>query len=155
MNKGIVNSAVTKKKISDSLKKAYEEGRKKRFAPKHSDYVHKPSCGCVTCDPARHNTQARKDAARRVLAERTAELKSAIGRKGATERMKKEWSASDAMRREGYEVFEPYAVCDRVAVKDGKAYFVEFKYEGQSLRPAQQKVRDAAKEGYIVRFYRD
>lgn len=67
--------------------------------------------------------------------------------------MKKEWASSDAMRSEGYEIYEPYAVCDRVAVKDGKVYFVEFKKPGDELRPAQQRIRDLMPDNYLVRVY--
>lgn len=56
---------------------------------------------------------------------------------------------SETLRAQGFEVFAPSVVCDRVAIKDGAVWFVEFKKPGQSLRPAQQKVKSAA-ERYLV-----
>jgi len=56
------------------------------------------------------------------------------------------------LETEGFEVFSPTVVCDRVAVKDGKVFFVEFKKPGQELRPGQQKVHDAVPEMYLIRY---
>lgn len=51
---------------------------------------------------------------------------------------------------QGYEVFSPTVVCDRIAVKDGKVFFVEFKRRGQSLRPGQQQIADLVGSQYLV-----
>jgi hypothetical protein len=56
------------------------------------------------------------------------------------------------LRNVGYEVFSPTVVCDRVAVKDGKVFFVEFKKLGQKLRPGQQRIRDLVPESYIIQY---
>jgi hypothetical protein len=63
-----------------------------------------------------------------------------------------EQSEAKKLEDEGYEVFSPTVVCDRVAVKDGKVFFVEFKKTGQKLRPGQQRIFDLASEMYIVRY---
>jgi len=56
------------------------------------------------------------------------------------------------LEAEGFEVFSPTVVCDRVAVKDGKVFFVEFKKEGQELRPGQQRIHDLVPSMYLIRY---
>ena len=56
------------------------------------------------------------------------------------------------MEQEGYKIFPPTVVCDRVAVKDGKVFFVEFKKPGQRLRPGQQEIHDLVPEMYVIRY---
>lgn len=63
-----------------------------------------------------------------------------------------EESEANKLRAEGFEVFSPTTVCDRVAVKDGKVFFVEFKQPGQKLRPGQQRIHDLIPEMYMIRF---
>jgi hypothetical protein len=43
-------------------------------------------------------------------------------------------------------------VCDRVAVKDGKVLFVEFKRTGQELRPGQKTIHDLVPSMYLIRY---
>lgn len=74
---------------------------------------------------------------------------------GARSRGELERRAAESLRAEGFQVYVPNAVCDRVAIKDGKVYFVEFKRRGQQLLPAQQLVRNMSPENYIVRFYEE
>lgn len=52
----------------------------------------------------------------------------------------------------GYTVLSPTAVCDRIAVKDGKVFFVEFKFIGQRLRYGQKIVQALVPEAYMVRY---
>lgn len=61
-----------------------------------------------------------------------------------------EEAEADKLRAQGYEVFSPTIVCDRIAIKDGRAYFVEFKKPGQALRAGQKRLQDAAPEQYLV-----
>jgi hypothetical protein len=75
------------------------------------------------------------------------------GRKGCASRTASEAAVAAAMAAEGYVVFAPTAVCDRIAVKDGVVYLVEFKKHGQKLRPAQKVVADVLGARYIVREY--
>ena|SRR5271166_3877988 len=63
-----------------------------------------------------------------------------------------EEAMAETMRAEGYEVFSPTVVCDRIAVKDGKVLFVEFKKPGQELRPGQQRIHDLVPLMYLVRY---
>lgn len=56
------------------------------------------------------------------------------------------------MEEEGYEVYSPTVVCDRVVVKDGKVYFVDFKKPGQKLRPGQQRIHDLIPDQYLIRY---
>lgn len=66
--------------------------------------------------------------------------------------IKTEVGMAEDLVAEGYEVFSPTVVCDRVAIKDGKVYFVEFKKTGQELRPGQQKIFDLMPDSYIIRY---
>jgi hypothetical protein len=61
-----------------------------------------------------------------------------------------EESEANELRKNGYEVFSPTVVCDRIAVKDGKVFFVEFKKEGQRLREGQQTIRDLVPDNYLI-----
>lgn len=61
-----------------------------------------------------------------------------------------EEAEAEKLRSQGYEVFSPTVVCDRIAIKDGKVYFVEFKKEGQALRAGQQRVHDAMPDHYLI-----
>lgn len=73
-----------------------------------------------------------------------------------SKRRKDQIAAEVAMAKqleaEGFQVFSPTVVCDRVAVKDGKVYFVEFKKPGQELRPGQQIIHDLVPDGYLIRY---
>lgn len=57
-----------------------------------------------------------------------------------------------ALRAEGFTVFSPTVVCDRIAVKDGRVFFVEFKRRGKKLRPGQQRIADLVPAQYLVRY---
>jgi len=65
-----------------------------------------------------------------------------------------EEAEANRLRAKGYEVFSPTVVCDRIAIKDGKVFFVEFKQPGQRLRDAQRRLRDTEPDRYLV-FYCD
>lgn len=67
--------------------------------------------------------------------------------------MEQEQAQADALRAAGYEVYSPTVVCDRIAIKDGKVFFVEFKRLGQELRPGQERVRGLVPEAYKVIYY--
>jgi len=61
-----------------------------------------------------------------------------------------EGMASD-MRDEGWEIFSPTVVCDRVGVKDGKVFFIEFKpASNPRLRSGQKRIADLVPEMYKV-----
>ena len=104
------------------------------------------------------NTEKRK-AASRANAIKASAIKKANGwyssEKQSARRLgqiKSEEAEAEKLRSEGYDVYSPTVVCDRVAVKDGKVFFVEFKKTGQKLRPGQQRIFDLASEMYIVRY---
>ncbi|MDA8260569.1 MAG: hypothetical protein M0Z99_33875 [Betaproteobacteria bacterium] len=63
-----------------------------------------------------------------------------------------EEAMAQKLRAEGFDVFSPTVVCDRVAIKDGKVFFVEFKKQGQPLRQGQQAVCDLVPEMYLIRY---
>lgn len=64
-----------------------------------------------------------------------------------------EEALADKLRSEGYEIFSPTVVCDRIGIKDGKVYFVEFKPRGQELRQGQATVCDLVPDQYHVEYY--
>lgn len=49
-------------------------------------------------------------------------------------------------------LFFPTEVCDRIAIKDGKIYFIEVKRKREKLRKKQQQFKDFAKENYLIFF---
>lgn len=52
-----------------------------------------------------------------------------------------EENIASQMRIQGWEIFSPTVVCDRVGVKDGKVFFVEFKSKkSRKLRPGQKRI---------------
>ncbi|HEV8290151.1 MAG TPA: hypothetical protein VGQ00_04350 [Candidatus Norongarragalinales archaeon] len=78
---------------------------------------------------------------------------SAIQRNRRLQQLKTEERLAEELREQGWEVFSPTAVCDRVAIKDGKVFFIEFKKKGQQLRTGQQRVAELNSERYFVKFY--
>src|SRR6266571_3099257 len=69
----------------------------------------------------------------------------------ATQRFhEQEEAVADELRQQGYVVYMPNAVCDRVVFKDGKVLFVECKRLGEHLRPGQDALRSALPEHFIV-----
>jgi hypothetical protein len=79
-------------------------------------------------------------------------LDSATNSKLRLAQIEHEVQMAKALEAEGFEVLSPTVVCDRIAVRDGKVYFVEFKRVGQKLRPGQQKIHDAVPEMYLIRY---
>ena len=62
-----------------------------------------------------------------------------------------EESVAQKLRDDGWEVFSPTVVCDRVGVKNGKVYFLEFKPIGrENLRSGQQRIHDCIPEMYKI-----
>ncbi len=64
----------------------------------------------------------------------------------------RERAAAAELELEGFEVYSPTVVCDRIGVRDGKVYFVEFKKPGQELRPGQQRIHDLVPDNYLIRY---
>jgi hypothetical protein len=78
---------------------------------------------------------------------------SAAQSKRRKDQIAAETAMAQIMTREGFKIYPPSVVCDRVAVKDGKVFFVEFKkHSGQKLRPGQQEVHDLVPDMYLIRF---
>lgn len=131
--------------------RAMSEGRASRgrpFAPGNS-FVHRVDCACSRCDLSTKKRVG--DIGRKHILARHAAGKNPAKRGAAT---RIAWERREAARLvdDGYQVFSPYAVCDRVAVKDGKVFLVEFKQPRQKLLPAQQLVKDLLPENYVVIF---
>ena len=66
--------------------------------------------------------------------------------------MKMEKEASNKLRKKGWEIFSPTVVCDRIGIKDGKVFFIEFKKPNQELTENQEKVKNLA-NNYNVVYY--
>jgi len=63
-----------------------------------------------------------------------------------------EEAEANKLRTQGFEVYSPTVVCDRVAIRNGKVFFVEFKRPGQKLRPGQQAIQNLVPEMYVIQF---
>jgi len=77
---------------------------------------------------------------------------SDVQRKRRYRQMEMEEKASSNLRKEGWEVFSPTAVCDRVAIKNGKVFLIEFKKPEQRLTESQEKVKKLVRN-YRVVYY--
>ena len=152
VRRGYRHDESTKKKIAAGMALAHKEGRAKAGSPfRPGDarlYVHeKGVCQCSFCRPTK---EQRRERAVKASSRRSREDFSQMGKRGARYRIEWEQVESEKLVASGYDVFMPHAVCDRVAVKDGRVYFVEFKQHGQVLRPAQQRVADVAGSSYLT-----
>jgi uncharacterized transporter YbjL len=72
-------------------------------------------------------------------------------------KMSKYWENKKAkVLEEKYgQLFQPAAVCDRIAIENGKIIFIEIKRKGQDLRPLQEKFKTICKEleySYITEY---
>lgn len=76
-----------------------------------------------------------------------------IQSKAAHARITYERQTAEKLKADGFEVLWPASVCDRICIKDGKLFFVEFKKPKQRLRREQQIVRDLLPDQYIVVEY--
>jgi hypothetical protein len=95
-------------------------------------YIQHPELGKIRARSLTHDTEAQR-------ARRYAQLAYEEG-------------IANELRSTGWAVFSPTVVCDRVAVVNGKVYFVEFKRLGQELRPAQQLIHDLVPNMYEIIF---
>ena len=77
---------------------------------------------------------------------------SSLGKKLRRKQIKHEEAESNRLRAEGYEVFSPTVVCDRIAVKVDKVFFVEFKQPGQKLREGQKRIQELVPNQYLIRY---
>jgi hypothetical protein len=68
--------------------------------------------------------------------------------------MSYEEGMADDLRKDGWEIFSPTVVCDRIGIKDGKVVLIEFKKPGQELRESQQRVHDVDPDSYLI-VYKD
>ena len=62
-----------------------------------------------------------------------------------------EESLAKGMRADDWEIFSPTVVCDRIGIKNGKLFFIEFKKKGhEKLRPGQKRVAELVPESYKI-----
>ena len=65
--------------------------------------------------------------------------------------MKQEEDVANNLRAEGWEILYTSNCCDRIGIKDGKPYFLEFKLEGrEELRTGQKRLSEVAGEQFKV-----
>lgn len=82
---------------------------------------------------------------------RRGKIKSELARVNRYKQLDWEESIAQEMRSDGWEIFSPTVVCDRVGVRDGKVFFIEFKpANNQKLRAGQKRIADIVPEMYIV-----
>ena len=65
-------------------------------------------------------------------------------------RMEIEQDVARGLVERGWTIYSPTVVCDRIGVKDGKVYFLEFKKGNQELRPGQKAIMESVPEMYLV-----
>ena len=62
-----------------------------------------------------------------------------------------EEEVANKLREEGWEILYTSNCCDRIGIKDGKVFFLEFKpFGNESLRTGQQRLSEVAKEQFLV-----
>ena len=59
---------------------------------------------------------------------------------------------AENMRIDGWKIFSPTVVCDRIGIKDGKVFFVEFKKKGQQLRDGQKEIQSLMPNNYLIKY---
>lgn len=64
--------------------------------------------------------------------------------------LKQEEGMAAQLQADGYTVYSPTVVCDRIAVKGDQVFFVEFKKRRQGLRPGQRAIQNRMPEHYLV-----
>jgi len=74
-------------------------------------------------------------------------------RERSLRRMRIEKNMAKNLREEGWEIFSPTAVCDRIGIKDGNLFFLEFKKQNQQLTSSQLKVQNQVPFMYKVLYY--
>ncbi len=77
---------------------------------------------------------------------------SEVQRRRRYKQMYMEEAAANRLREKGWQVFSPTVVCDRIAVKDGKVIFVEFKKPGQALTENQELIKNLVEDYQIVYY---
>lgn len=62
-----------------------------------------------------------------------------------------EQTVAKSMQEDGWTIMSPTACCDRIGIKDGQVFFLEFKPQGNvSLRSFQKAVKDSVPHMYRV-----
>jgi hypothetical protein len=74
-------------------------------------------------------------------------------RRRSYRRMEIENNESDKLRKNGWVIYYPTTVCDRIGVKNNKVYFLEFKRKGQDLREGQKAISELTKGRYRIFYY--
>jgi hypothetical protein len=75
---------------------------------------------------------------------------SEVQRSRRERQLQTEQNLAEKLKEDGWEILSPTVVCDRIGIKDGRIYFIEFKKKGQVLRAGQQRVHDLMPENYVI-----
>lgn len=138
-------SSAVREKIAASVKRAVEEGRLPRPG-KRGPYRHSAEARAKISAASRRRAAAGELKNAGIKTWWTPAQASALRKR----QIAHEEEQANKLRADGYEVFNPTVVCDRIAIKDGRVYFVEFKMEGQELRSGQRRVQQTEPDRYIV-----
>ena len=68
--------------------------------------------------------------------------------------LKTEENLANELRKQGWEVFSPTVVCDRIGIKHNKVFFIEFKKEGQELKEGQRKIKNLMENNYKIVYHK-
>lgn len=77
---------------------------------------------------------------------------SEVQRQRRYKQMQMEQNASIKLKNKGWEIFSPTVVCDRVGIKNGKVYFIEFKKPNQELTQNQAKIKKLVSNYKIIHY---
>ena len=77
---------------------------------------------------------------------------SKVQRRRRYKLMQMEQDTAAKLKKQGWEIYSPTFVCDRVGIKDGKIFLIEFKKPNQKLTKFQDKVRNLFKNYMVVHY---
>ena len=80
-------------------------------------------------------------------------LNSSIQRKRRINQLRTEEFLANRLRRDGWQIFSPTVVCDRIGIKDNKVFFIEFKKNGQKLKEGQNTIKESMPNNYIIIYH--
>jgi hypothetical protein len=90
-----------------------------------------------------------KDECRKQAVKESYDIEKARANRRA--QMKQEEDVANNLRIQGWEVFYTSNCCDRIGIKDGRPYFLEFKLEGrEELRTGQKRLSEVSGDQFKI-----
>lgn len=77
---------------------------------------------------------------------------SEVQRRRRYKQMQMEENASNRLREDGWKIFSPTVVCDRIGIKNNQVFLIEFKKPEQKLTENQEEVKKLV-NNYRVIYY--